>query len=72
MGNRKKNTESGWSEFVSSFEDYVTPDPFNELDEMYLTSYERSSLYDDATAELKAKIKVLQIQKKSQLDKNDK
>lgn len=50
----------------------MTPDPFNELDEMYLTSYERSSLYDDATAELKAKIKVLQIQKKSQLDKNDK
>jgi len=42
------------------------------LDEMYLTSNERSRLYEDATAELKAKIKVLQTQKKSQLDKKDK
>ena len=72
MENRKKTTESDWSQFVSSFEDYVAPDPFNELDEMYLTPYERSRLYEDATAELKAKIKVLQTQKKSQLGKKDK
>jgi hypothetical protein len=50
----------------------MTPDPFNELDEMYLTSRDRVRLYADATAELKAKIKVLQSQKKSQLDKTDK
>ena len=72
MENRKKTTESDWSQFVSSFEDYMTPDPFNELDEMYLTSNERSRLYEDATAELKAKIKVLKAQKKSQSDKKDK
>ena len=61
---RKKTTESAWSKFVSSFEDYVTPDPFNELDEMYLTSNERSRLYEDATAELKAKLQVLRNEKK--------
>jgi len=72
MKNRKKTTESEWSQFVSSFEDYVTPDPFNEMDDMYLTTTERLRLYEDATAELKAKIKVLQSQKKSQLDKKDK
>jgi hypothetical protein len=72
MENRKKTTESDWSHFVSSFEDYISPTPFNDLDEMYLTSYERSRLYEDATAELKAKIKVLKAQKKSQSDKKDK
>ena len=72
MENRKKTTESDWSHFVSSFEDYISPNPFNDLDEMYLTSYERSRLYEDATAELKAKIKVLKAQKKSQSDKKDK
>tara|TARA_A100001037_G_scaffold63293_1_gene55340 strand:+ start:54310 stop:54516 length:207 start_codon:yes stop_codon:yes gene_type:complete len=64
MENRKKTTESEWSKFVSSFEDYVTPDPFNELDEMYLTPYERIRLYEDATSELKAKIQVLRDRKK--------
>lgn len=59
MENRKKTTESDWSRFVSSFEDYTSPNPFNDLDEMYLTSYERSRLYEDATAELKARIQVL-------------
>jgi hypothetical protein len=64
METRKKYSESSWSRFVSLYEDYVTPDPFNELDEMYLTTNERFRLYEDATAELKAKIKVLQKQKK--------
>jgi hypothetical protein len=59
METRKKTTESDWSRFVSSFEDYTSPNPFNDLDEMYLTSYERSRLYEDATAELKARIQVL-------------
>jgi hypothetical protein len=64
MDNRKKTTESNWSTFVSSFEDYVSPNPFNDLDEMYLTSYERSRLYEDATAELKARIQAIKEQKK--------
>ena len=64
MENRKKTTESDWSRFVSSFEDYTSPNPFNDLDEMYLTSNERSQLYDQATAELKAKIQVLRDKRK--------
>tara|TARA_B100000676_G_C17477509_1_gene531775 strand:- start:342 stop:548 length:207 start_codon:yes stop_codon:yes gene_type:complete len=64
MENRKKTTESEWSKFVSSFEDYITPNPYDEIDEMYLTPVERSQLYDQATAELKAKIQVLRDKKK--------
>tara|TARA_B100000676_G_C17422362_1_gene505192 strand:- start:140 stop:346 length:207 start_codon:yes stop_codon:yes gene_type:complete len=64
METRKKTTESEWSKFVSSFEDYVTPNPYNEIDEMYLTPAERLHLYDQATSELKAKIQVLRDKKK--------
>ena len=65
MENNKKESDSLWSKFVDSFDDYMSSSPFVEMDETYMTSQQRANMYADATAELKAKIKQIRKQKKS-------
>jgi hypothetical protein len=64
METRKETTESDWSQFVSAFEEYTSSNPFDELEEMYLSPSQRSRLYKEAAAELKAKIQGLREHKK--------
>ena len=61
-----------WAKFVDSFDDYMSANPFVELDEAYMTSQQRANMYAEAAAELKAKIKLIKEQKKSELSSEDK
>ncbi len=60
----KTDSASRWAKFVDSFEDYMSANPFVEIDEVYMTSQQRANMYDSAAAELKAKIKLIKEQKK--------
>jgi len=60
----KTDSDSRWAKFVDSFDDYMSTNPFVELDEVYMTSQQRADMYTDAAAELKAKIKLIKEQKK--------
>lgn len=60
----KTDSASRWAKFVDSFEDYMSANPLVEIDEVYMTSQQRTNMYDEAAAELKAKIKLIKEQKK--------
>jgi hypothetical protein len=64
MENSKPKSDSLWAKFVDSFDDYMSANPFVDIDEAYMTSQQRANMYADATAELKAKIKLIKEQKK--------
>jgi hypothetical protein len=64
MENNKKDSDSLWAKFVDSFDDYMSTNPFFEIDEMYMTSRQKQNMYDEASTELKAKIKLIKEQKK--------
>lgn len=72
METSKKDSDSLWAKFVDSFDDYMSANPFIEIDEAYMTSQQRANMYAEATAELKAKIKLIQEQEKSELSNKDK
>ena len=61
----KTGSDSRWAKFVDSFEDYMSANPFVEIDEVYMTSEQRATMYDQAAAELKAKVKLIKEQKKT-------
>jgi len=62
MENKDKDkNDSLWAKFVDSFDDYMSANPFVEMDEAYMTSQQRAHMYADAAAELKAKIKLIQF-----------
>ena len=56
--NKKEESESRWSKFVSSFDDYMSTNPLYEMDEMYMTESEKLHMYREATEELKLKLKL--------------
>ena len=60
----KTDSASRWAKFVDSFDDYMSTNPFVEIDEVYMTSQQRANMYDEAAQELKAKIKLIKEQKK--------
>jgi len=60
----KTDSASRWAKFVDSFDDYMSTNPFVEIDEVYMTSQQRANMYDEAAVELKAKIKLIKEQKK--------
>jgi hypothetical protein len=60
----KTDSASRWAKFVDSFDDYMSTNPYVEIDEVYMTSQQRANMYDEATVELKAKIKLIKEQKK--------
>jgi hypothetical protein len=64
MENSKPKSDSLWAKFVDSFDDYMSTNPFVEIDEAYMTSQQRANMYADAATELKAKIKLIKEQKK--------
>lgn len=66
--NKKEESESRWSKFVSSFDDYMSTNPLYEMDEMYMTESEKLNMYREATEELKLKLKIIREKK----DKKDK
>ena len=72
METSKKDSNSLWAKFVDSFDDYISANPFVEIDEVYMTSQQRANMYADAATELKAKIKLIKEQKKDELSKKDK
>ena len=72
METSKKDSDSLWAKFVDSYDDYMSANPFVELDEAYMTSQQRANMYAEAAAELKAKIKLIKEQKKSELSSEDK
>ena len=58
-----KDTESRWSKFVSSFEDYKYGS-MGDIDESYLTTQERSIMFKEAANSLKLKIKNIREHRK--------
>tara|TARA_B100001093_G_scaffold169034_1_gene161778 strand:+ start:154 stop:390 length:237 start_codon:yes stop_codon:yes gene_type:complete len=72
METNKKDSDSLWAKFVDSFDDYMSTSPFVEIDEAYMTSQQLTNMYDEAAAELKAKIKLIKQQKKHGISKKDK
>lgn len=60
----KTDSASRWAKFVDSFDDYMSTNPYVEIDEVYMTSQQRANMYADAATELKAKIKLIKEQKK--------
>ena len=46
----KTDSDSRWAKFVDSFDDYMSTNPFVELDEVYMTSQQRADMYTDAAA----------------------
>lgn len=72
METNKKDSDSLWAKFVDSFDDYMSTSPFVEIDEAYMTPQQRANMYADASAELKAKIKLIKQQKKSEISNKDK
>jgi len=64
MENSKPKSDSLWAKFVDSFDDYMSTNPFVEIDEAYMTSQQRANMYADEATELKAKIKLIKEQKK--------
>ena len=70
MENNEK--ESRWSKFVSSFEDYKYGS-IGDIDESYLTSQEKSIMFQEAANALKIKIKNIRERKKqnkNQIEQN--
>lgn len=72
METSKTDSDSLWAKFVDSFDDYMSANPFVDIDEAYMTSQQRANMYADAAAELKAKIKLIKKQKKDELSNKDK
>tara|TARA_E500000331_G_C17049307_1_gene623202 strand:+ start:210 stop:446 length:237 start_codon:yes stop_codon:yes gene_type:complete len=72
MENSKPKSDSLWAKFVDSFDDYMSSNPFVDIDEAYMTSQQKQNMYADAAAELKAKIKLIKEQKKSGISNKDK
>ena len=72
METSKTDSDSLWAKFVDSFDDYMSTNPFFEIDEMYMTSQQKQNMYADATTELKAKIKLIKEQKKSGISNKNK
>ena len=64
MENDKLDSGSLWAKFVDSFEEYMSQNPFADMDDVYMTSHERSQMYKEATEELKARIRAIKQQKK--------
>ena len=65
MENNKPKSDSLWAKFVDSFEEHMSQNPFFEIDEMYMTPQQKQNMYEEAAAELKAKIKLIKEQKKN-------
>ena len=72
METSKTDSDSLWAKFVDSFDDYMSSNPFVDIDEAYMTSQQKQNMYADAAAELKAKIKLIKEQKKSGISNKDK
>ena len=72
MENSKPKSDSLWAKFVDSFDDYMSTNPFVDIDEAYMTSQQKQNMYADAAAELKAKIKLIKEQKKSGISNKNK
>ena len=70
MENSKRKSDSLWAKFVDSFDDYMSANPFVEIDEVYMTSQQRANMYADAAAELKAKINQIKQKKSGISNKN--
>ena len=68
----KTESDSRWAKFVDSFEDYMSANPFVELDDVYMTSHEKAKLFEEATSELNAKINHIRKQKKHGVSNQDK
>ena len=64
MENSNTDSDSRWAKFVDSFDDDMSTNPFVEIDEMLMSSQQKEHMYKEASAKLKAKIKVIQEQKK--------
>ena len=64
MESSKPKSDSLWAKFVDSFDDYMSTNPFFEIDEMYMTPQQKQNMYDEAATELKAKLKLIKEQKK--------
>lgn len=64
MENNKIDSQTRWAKFVDSFDNYMSENPFIELDEVYMTTLQRANMYAEATRELRAEVKVLKEQKK--------
>jgi len=67
MDKKETETESRWSKFVSSFEDYSFG-VIGDIDESYLTPHERSLMFQQASEDIRLQIKRIREQK----DKNKK
>jgi hypothetical protein len=63
METNKPKSDSLWANFVDSFEDYMSTNPFVDIDEMYMTNKQRTEMYKDAATELKAKIQLIKKKK---------
>lgn len=72
METSKTDSDSLWAKFVDSFDDYMSANPFVDIDEAYMTSQQRANMYADAAAELKAKIQLMKEQKKGELSNKNK
>ena len=73
MENKNKDKNNSlWANFVDSFDDYMSTNPFVELDDIYMTSHEKSRMFKEATSELNAKINHIRKQKKHGISKKDK
>lgn len=71
MENKDKyKDDSLWAKFVDSFDDYMSANPFIEMDEAYMTSQQRANMYAEAAAELKAKINQIKQNKREQSNKH--
>ena len=73
MENKDKDkNDSLWAKFVDSFDDQMSANPFIGFDDIYMTPHERVRMYDEATAELSAKLNHIRKQKKSGISNKDK
>ena len=72
MENSKPKSDSLWAKFVDSFDDYMSTNPFVEIDDVYMTSHEKAKMFKEATSELNAKINHIRKQKNSGISKKDK
>jgi len=70
MDKKEAETESRWSKFVSSFEDYSFG-ALGDIDESYLTPHERSVMFQQAAEDIKLQIKRIREQKQKDKNKKD-
>ena len=68
----KTDSDSRWAKFVDSFDDYMSTNPFVEIDDVYMTSHEKAKMFKEATSELNAKINHIRKQKNSGISNKDK